>query len=86
MKVEFTHHAQQMMTERNISTTIIRRVLNYPDNVGKRQDGTVIAQKRIKWHNREVLCRVIYTQSPAQKVRVITTYITTQLKKYATKV
>lgn len=82
MRITLSRHAERQLKERALTKALIRKVLNKLDKVIDRSDGTKVAQKRVKWHTRDVLCRVIYALPHPEIARVITAYITTKFTKY----
>lgn len=81
MRIHFSKHAEFQMLQRDISKDIVRSVLRKPEKTAHRKDQMLIAQKQLRWHNKNVLCRVIYKRE-RKNIKVITTYVTTKIDKY----
>ncbi|OGY30779.1 MAG: hypothetical protein A3C02_00025 [Candidatus Andersenbacteria bacterium RIFCSPHIGHO2_02_FULL_45_11] len=82
MRIQFSKHAEFQMQQRDIPKEVVRNVIRKPEKTTHRKDQTLIAQKQVQWHNKNVLCRVIYKREGKAIVKVITTYITTKIDKY----
>lgn len=82
MHILFSAHALAQMQERGISEKTVRQAMNRPDRDSSRIDGTRVAQRRVRWHNKVVLCRVIYALTSREAARIITVYMTTKFAKY----
>lgn len=82
MQILFSNHARHQLRERGLSPETIQNIVRTARNKSRRHDGTQIAQKRITWHSRRVLCRVIFRRLSVDTVLIITAYITTKFRKY----
>lgn len=82
MKIVYSKHAEFQMKQRDIPKKIVSDVVKKSENTTHRSDRTLIAQKRVSWHSKSVLCRVIYRRAERGVIYIITTYITTKIDKY----
>ncbi|OGY37364.1 MAG: hypothetical protein A3E36_02975 [Candidatus Andersenbacteria bacterium RIFCSPHIGHO2_12_FULL_45_11b] len=83
MRIQFSRHAEFQMKLRDVSKEIVRTVVRKSEKTTHRDDRTIVAQKKVRWHARDVLCRVIYKKIDKNTIRIITTYITTKIDKYS---
>lgn len=81
MHVELSSHAQRMLRERGIPEDIIRDIVARPQRVAGVGSQKMVAQKRIRWRDQEILCRVVYVPQ-GEIARVVTAYVTTKFTKY----
>lgn len=82
MEMVFSSHARHRMTERRISEKLVKRVMRDPDQVIQGPNQRKVAQKHVRWHNRDMLCRVVFEEE-ADRVLVVTLYITSKYTKYS---
>ena len=81
MHLIYTRHALTQMKSRNITMDEIVKVLNEFDVILNDNYGNKIAQKIIG----KYLIRVIYRKEEPDRIIIITTYRTSNLKKYLRK-
>ena len=81
MKIVFSEHARNQMTERNIVNDEIASALSKPDKVIKQTQNKFQAVKIVKKNGKKYLIVVIYRQINSAK-NVITAFLTTKIKKY----
>lgn len=82
MKMVFSPHARHRMTERHITQKLVERVMREPDRVIQGSNQRKVAQKLVRWHNRDMLCRVVFEQE-SDRILVVTLYITSKRTKYS---
>ena len=80
MKVKFSKHAECQLIERQISKTLVNRVLSKPQQIVPGTKGRKIAQSIIELDNVNMLIRVVY-QERNDYFEVITVYYTTRIDK-----
>jgi len=83
IQIAYSAHAEYQLKERGISKKQVRETIQKAEHVQERRDGTKVAQRRVQWHNRDVLCRVMYRMTNSERVLIITAYVTTKFSKYA---
>lgn len=81
MKIDFSEHAKNQMTERNISEDEIISAIIYPDKIIKQTLDKFQAAKLINKSGKRYLLIVVHRKINSSK-KVITAFLTTKIKKY----
>ena len=81
MKIQYTKHAEAVLTERRITKETVEKLLNNPQQVIKGKGNEEIVQGIFKHADEELLLRVVYVEAKGIK-KVITAYWSSKIGKY----
>lgn len=81
MKIDFSLHALERMTARNITKNNVLNVVQYYDFIEEQDEKTTIYSKIIRKENKTYLYRV-FLNTTSNPVNVITVYRTSKIEKY----
>ncbi len=81
MGIQYTRHAEAILTERKIAKETVEELLNNPQQVIKGKGNKEIVQGILKHTDEEFLLRVVYVEAKGIE-KVITAYWTSKIDKY----
>ena len=81
MEIQYTRHAEAILTERKIAKETVEELLNNPQQVIKGKGNKEIVQGIFKHADEELLLRVVYVEAKGIE-KVITAYWTSKIDKY----
>ena len=81
MGIQYTKHAEAILTERKIAKETVEELLNNPQQVIKGKGNKEIVQGILKHADEELLLRVVYVEAKGIE-KVITAYWTSKIGKY----
>lgn len=73
--------AQRKIDRRGIAEQWVRETLRLPEQIVQGYGGRNVAQRRYKVEDQERLLRVVYEETPKQRI-VVTAYLTAAVKRY----
>ena len=82
--VRITRHAREEMERRGIAESIVRAVLDSPDEVVPALHGLSVRQSIVRMGEKTCLVRVVVADRPGEDI-VVTVYRTSKLAKYRRK-
>lgn len=80
VSITYSRHAEEQISYRKISKTIIEHTIQTVDPINSRND-TIIFQDIIYWEDREVLLRIVCVEE-SNAFKVVTVYITSDIDRY----
>ena len=81
MRIDFSKHALEVMTERNLIREVIAEVVKTPDQVILVSDDEKVCQSKVHLDGRIYLLRV-FVSTKSGHSKVITVYKTSKIEKY----
>ena len=81
IKIEFTAHAEEQLTERELDREIVLTVAREPEQIVYVENKPPVAQSRITFKGRSALLRVVFSDIDDTRW-IITFYPTSQITRY----
>jgi hypothetical protein len=80
-ELEIPPLVRSKLRRRSISESLIEETLTTPDQIVEGHGARLVAQKRMRMHEKEGLLRVVYEELPSI-VAISTVYFTTDIPRY----